>query len=154
VAVDGSNKVWRFAHNHKGGTSCYYADAFAQISNDGKRALFSSYWDGALGPDTSFGCATRIDTFIVELSPHPAADFTIAATLPSQTVVQGNSTTYTVTTSALNGFGGIVTFNVSGLPSGANSSFNPASVTGSGTTTATITTSASTPAGTYPITIT
>jgi hypothetical protein len=43
VAVDGSNKVWRFAHNHNGGTSCYYADAFAQISNDGKWALFSSY---------------------------------------------------------------------------------------------------------------
>jgi hypothetical protein len=69
IAVDGSNTVWRFAHNHNGGNKCYYAQAFAQISNDGRWALFSSYWDGTLGADTSFGCSTRIDTFIVELMP-------------------------------------------------------------------------------------
>lgn len=155
VAVDGSNTVWRFAHNHNGGMSCYYADAFAQISNDGKWALFSSYWDGKLGPDTSFGCTTRIDTFIVELSPTtPAPDFTIGATPPSQTVVQGNSTTYTVTTSAVNGFSGSVTLSASGLPTGASASFNPSSVAGSGTSTLTVTTGASTPSGTYPLTIT
>ena len=154
AAVDGSNTVWRFAHNHNGGAVCYYADAFAQISNDGKWALFSSYWDGGLGPDTSFGCTTRIDTFIVELSPGGVPDFTIGATPSSQTVVQGNSTTYTVTISALNGFNSNVSFNVSGLPTGASSNFNPSSVTGSGTSTMTITTSGSTPSGTYPLTIT
>ena len=68
AAVDGSNTVWRFAHNHNGGMSCYYAQSFAQMSNDGKWALFSSYWDGALGADTSFGCSTRIDTFLVDLT--------------------------------------------------------------------------------------
>jgi len=57
AAVDGSNTVWRFAHNHNGGFACYYAQSFAQISNDGRWALFSSYWDGALGADASFGCA-------------------------------------------------------------------------------------------------
>ncbi len=67
AAVDGSNIVYRFAHNHNGGSVCYYAQSFAQISNDGHWALFSSYWDGALGSDTSFGCATRIDTFVVDL---------------------------------------------------------------------------------------
>jgi hypothetical protein len=67
AAVDGSNTVWRFAHNHNGGNVCYYAESFAQISNDGRWALFSSYWDGKLGSDTSFGCSTRIDTFIVDL---------------------------------------------------------------------------------------
>src|SRR5207302_2166961 len=67
AAVDGSNTVWRFAHNHNGGNVCYYAESFAQISNDGHWALFSSYWDGTLGPDTAFGCSTRIDTFIVDL---------------------------------------------------------------------------------------
>jgi hypothetical protein len=70
AAVDGSNTVWRFAHNHSTG-SCYYGEGFAQISNDGKWALFSSYWDGRLGPDNSFGCGTRIDTFIVRLVPPP-----------------------------------------------------------------------------------
>ena len=69
IATDGSNTVWRFAHNHNGGSVCYYAQGFAQISNDGKWALFSSYWDGTLGSDTAFGCGSRIDTFIVELLP-------------------------------------------------------------------------------------
>jgi len=68
ISVDGSNKVWRFAHNHMGKASCYFADAFAQISNDGKWALFSSYWDGMLGAESGgFGCGSRIDTFIVDL---------------------------------------------------------------------------------------
>jgi hypothetical protein len=68
AAVDGSNKVWRFAHNHNSGSQCFYGQGFAQISNDGKWALFSSSWDGMLGQDTSFGCNTRIDTFIVDLA--------------------------------------------------------------------------------------
>jgi hypothetical protein len=66
AAVDGSNTVWRFAHNHDGG--CYYGEGFAQISNDGKWALFSSYWDGTLGATTQFSCQSRIDAFIVQLS--------------------------------------------------------------------------------------
>jgi hypothetical protein len=68
AATDGSNTVWRFAHNHNGGG--YYGQAFAQISNDGRWALFSSYWDGTLGPSNSdFGIKTRLDTFILELVP-------------------------------------------------------------------------------------
>jgi hypothetical protein len=74
AAVDGSNTVWRFAHNHNAGFSCYYSQAFAQISNDGKWALFSSYWDGTLGTDTAFGCSNRIDTFIVDLMSAGAID--------------------------------------------------------------------------------
>jgi hypothetical protein len=42
--------------------------SFAQISNDGRWALFSSPWDGKLGSAAGdFGYPTRIDTFIVEL---------------------------------------------------------------------------------------
>lgn len=68
AATDGSNIVWRFAHNHNDGTS-FYAQAFAQISNDGRWALFSSYWDGKLGGSAGdFSVSTRIDTFIVELT--------------------------------------------------------------------------------------
>src|SRR5581483_2154040 len=67
LAVDGSNTVYRFAHNHTNQAGCYYAEGFAQVSNDGRYALFSSYWDGKLGSDTSFGCSNRIDTFIVAL---------------------------------------------------------------------------------------
>jgi len=68
AAVDGSNTVWRFAHSHNSGSSCYYGEAFAQISNDGRWALFSSPWGGTLGSDTAFGCSNRIDVFIVDLT--------------------------------------------------------------------------------------
>jgi len=67
AATDGSNTVWRVAHNHKG-TGCFYGEAFAQISNDGNWALFSSPWDDTLGSPAGFDCPTRIDTFIVELA--------------------------------------------------------------------------------------
>jgi hypothetical protein len=67
AATDGSNTVWRFAHNHNGGGS-FYGQAFAQISNDGRWALFSSYWEGQLGKSNGdFSLPTRLDTFIVEL---------------------------------------------------------------------------------------
>lgn len=83
-----------------------------------------------------------------------APDFSISASPSSQTVVQGNSTTYTATVSALNGFTGAVNFSVSGLPSGATGSFSPTSVSGSGNSTLTVATSTSTPTGTYKLTIT
>ena len=67
ASTDGSNTVWRFAHNHNGGNT-FYGQASAQISNDGRWALFSSYWDGTLGGSNGdFGLSTRVDTFIVEL---------------------------------------------------------------------------------------
>ena len=69
AAVDGSNTVWRVAHNHAtDGLNCFYGQGFAQISSDGKWALFSSTWDRTLGPDTAWGCTTRIDTFLVDLT--------------------------------------------------------------------------------------
>lgn len=67
AATDGSNTVWRFAHNHNGGNT-FYGQAFSQISNDGRWALFSSYWGGTLGGSNGdFGLSSRLDTFIVEL---------------------------------------------------------------------------------------
>src|SRR5262249_27131239 len=69
AAVDGSGTVWRVAHNHAtDGLNCFYGQGFAQISSDGKWALFSSTWDRTLGRDTAWGCTTRIDTFLVDLT--------------------------------------------------------------------------------------
>jgi subtilase family serine protease len=82
------------------------------------------------------------------------ADFSLSGSPASQTVVQGNGTSYTVTVTASNGFSGIVGFSASGLPSGVNASFNPTSVTGSGSSSVTVTTSTTTPAGTYTLTFT
>jgi hypothetical protein len=80
-------------------------------------------------------------------------NFSLAASGP-QTVTAGAAATYTASVTPSNGFNSAVGFSVSGLPSGATSSFNPASVTGSGSSTLTVSTSSSTPAGTYTLTIT
>jgi hypothetical protein len=89
---------------------------------------------------------------ITQVSTTP--DFTVTASPPSQTVVAGGSTTYTITTAAVNGFSGTVSFNASGLPTGATASFNPTTVTGSGSTTMTVNTGSGTPVGTSSLTVT
>jgi PKD repeat protein len=81
-------------------------------------------------------------------------DFSLSANPASQAVDPGSSPAYSATVTPGAGFTGVVTFGVTGLPAGATASFAPASVTGSGTTTLTVSTIASTPSGTYPLRIT
>jgi len=80
--------------------------------------------------------------------------FSLTTTPSSQTLVQGNATTYSLSVKPSNGFAGNVSFNVTGLPAGATASFSPSSVAGSGSSTLTVNTSSSTPIGTYTLTIT
>ena len=79
-------------------------------------------------------------------------DFSLAASPASQTVTQGNGTSYSVTETPSGGFTGSVTLSASGLPSGATASFSPNPTTG--TSTMTVSTATSTPAGSYTLTIT
>jgi hypothetical protein len=88
------------------------------------------------------------------LSNSSGPDFTIAATPGSQTVAAGGITTYTVTVAPQNGFIGTVALSANGLPSGASATFNPTSISGSGSSTLTVTTASSTPAGSYTLTST
>jgi hypothetical protein len=87
-------------------------------------------------------------------SAAPVPDFTLSASPSAQAGVRGGTTTYTVNVGALNGFGGTVSLNVSGLPAGASASFTPPSVTGGGASTLAVTTSAGTPLATSTLTIT
>ena len=96
--------------------------------------------------------ATTVSLVVNGTPPPP--DFSIAGSPSTQTVVVGNSTTYTATIGSLNGFAGVVTLSASGLPSGATASFSPTTITGSGSSTLTVTTSSTTLAGTSTVTIT
>lgn len=82
-----------------------------------------------------------------------AADFSLSASPASQSVTVGGNTSYTATVTALNGFSGAVSLSVSGLPTGATGTFTPASVTGAGTSSLSVTTASTTPAGTYTLTL-
>src|SRR5882672_4449089 len=102
----------------------------------------------------NFNWNTRLASFSFPSCVSTAPDFTLSATPPSQTVVQGNSTSYTVTVGAVNGFTGTVTFSASGLPAGANATFSPPTITTSGSSTMTVTTASGTPTGSHTITVT
>jgi hypothetical protein len=90
----------------------------------------------------------------VTLVVNAPSDFSIGATPASQTVTAGSGTSYSVSTATTQGAASSVAFSVSGLPTGANASFNPTSVTSGGSSTMSVTTTSSTPAGSYPLTIT
>ena len=102
----------------------------------------------------SSGSLTRTTTATLVVNAAPAPDFSLSAAPASQSVPQGNAAGYTLTITPAGGFTGSVTFSVSGLPPGSSATFNPTTVSGSGSSVMTVSTSATTPAGSYPLTIT
>jgi hypothetical protein len=89
----------------------------------------------------------------------PAAtgpNFSLAASPQKLNVTQGNTGTSTITVSSANDFTGTVnlTVTVLGLPTGVTASISPASVTGAGSATLSVSTTGSTPGGNFPIVVT
>jgi hypothetical protein len=81
-------------------------------------------------------------------------DFGLSITPPSQSLIPGDSMTYSLSTVAQAGFVGTVSLTVSGLPPGATASLSPSSIVTPGSSTLTITSASTTPLGTYTLTIT
>ena len=82
----------------------------------------------------------------------PQPDFSLSVSPASRTVKRGKSTTYTVAVNRTGGFAASVSLGVSGLPPGATGSFSTNPTTGSSTLS--VRTSSSTPAGTFALTVT
>ena len=100
----------------------------------------------------SDGIAQSTDDVAVAVT-NVIGDFAISAQPPSQTIPKGQSTSYTVTVTPSGGFHDVVTFGVSGLPAHATATFNPTTVTGSGSSTMTVATKKATTKGTFTLTI-
>jgi aldose sugar dehydrogenase len=99
------------------------------------------------------------DAFVAKISDaSPAADFSVTASPSTRTVNPADSTTYNITVTPAGGFTGNVSLSVSGLSSDAGASFNPPSLMINDTTAKiavlTVTTTASTPPGTYSLSVT
>src|SRR6266852_2518003 len=113
------------------------------------------YANEYLQTNGTFNWSTRIASFkFPSCGAVPGPDFSIGATPSSVTADPGTNAIYTVTLSPSNGYNGTVNLTVSGLPSGANASFSPASMVPPGSSTLTVGTSSTTPAGSYTLTIT
>jgi subtilisin family serine protease len=98
------------------------------------------------------GTPTRTTGVTLVVQPPAPPSFTLSASPPSQTVVRGAGTTYTITVTASGGFTGAVSLSATGLPSGAGATFAPNPATA--TSTMSVTTSATTPTGSFVVTIT
>ncbi len=101
---------------------------------------------------TATGSVTR--SVSITLVVQNGNDFGFSITQSSQSVVAGNTVTFGITTFTLAGMQQSLQFSVSGLPSGANAVFNPPVVVSSDALNMVVTTSTSTPAGTYTLTVT
>ncbi|MET7751741.1 S8 family serine peptidase [Micromonospora sp. NPDC005367] len=99
------------------------------------------------------GTPNRLLYVVNGSTPPPTNDFSVSVSPTSGSTAPGGSVTATVGTATTNGSAQSVSLSASGLPSGATASFSPSTVTSGGSATLTIATAASTPAGSYPVTI-
>jgi hypothetical protein len=94
-------------------------------------------YNAGTGFDLATGLGSLdVNTFAVALASPP--DFTASTPTTSLSLFDGQSGTATITVTPKNNFTGSVSFACSGQPSGTSCSFSPTTVSGSGTTTATI----------------
>jgi hypothetical protein len=107
----------------------------------------SGSFSATISATNSAGTGTA--SLSLTVNPSAVADFSITASPTSETVKLGHNAQYTITTTALNGFSGTVSFSVTGA-AGITTSFSPVTVTGSGSTILYV----SAPRGRYTFTIT
>ena len=98
--------------------------------------------------------ATHSATVSITISSQTPPDFTIAVSPASASVAAGSSTSYSVSTTAVNGSTQSIALSVSGLPSGVTGSFSPATVTAGSTSTLTIAAATTAAAGTTTFSVT
>ncbi len=80
-------------------------------------------------------------------------DFGISVTPASRVIAPGSNAAFSVTVSAQGGFAGRVDLSASGAPAGTMVTFTPQSITGAGVATMTVAVAASTPVGTFRLTV-
>lgn len=106
---------------------------------------------GPIGITTPGGSAVSAAPFTVLAKE----DFSLSAAPGAVSVVQGRTTTYqiTITSAGQNLLTHLIGLSASGLPAGATATFTPTTASIAQVPTMTLTTTASTPAGSFPITI-
>ena len=114
----------------------------------------SGSYSATTGYDLVTGWGSPNGTGLINALAPVATSPTFSLSATSVSIVQGSSGSSTVTSTVADGFDSAVALTVSGLPTGVTGTFSPTSITGSGTSTLSLTVASSTTAGTYTITVT
>ena len=114
----------------------------------------SGSYSATTGYDLVTGWGSLNGTGLINaLAPASSSpSFSLSAT--SVSILQGSSGSSTVTSTVSDGFDSAVALTVSGLPTGVTGTFSPTSITGSGSSTLSLTVASTTAAGSYTITVT
>jgi len=130
-------------------TSSYAAD-FHDITSG-----TSGSYSAVTGYDLVTGWGSPNSGLLAALtgSSTTSPSYSLSASPTSVSVVVGSSGTSTITSTVSGGFDSAVVLSASGQPTGVTVGFSPASITGTGTSTATFTVASTTAPGTYTITI-
>ena len=141
---------------HVAGALALLLSAFPHLTADQQEAaLEGGALDlGTAGVDNNFGYG-RLDALAAYQRLAVTPDFTVSLSPSSVTVAPGGSTTFTVSVTSTNGFGGAVTLGLSGLSAAqATWSYNPSVIAnGAGTAQLSVTTATDLAPGTYPLTV-
>jgi len=131
------------------GLSSGYDSAFHDITSG------SNGYSATVGYDLASGWGSPNGSGLISalLNTISQPGFGLTASTSAFTIPQGGSGTSTITSTVINGFSSAIALTATGLPSGVTVTFSPTSITGAGSSTATINVAATTAAGTYKITI-
>ena len=108
----------------------------------------------AVTSESGSAATASFDNLVILSSANTTPDFTLGTVPSSMTIGAGGVVYPKVSVNPLNGFNGIVNLSTTGLPTGATANFSPTVLGASAVSLLTITTTASTPAGSYLLTIT
>jgi subtilisin-like proprotein convertase family protein len=100
------------------------------------------------------GALVRTANVTLVINAPPTPTFTMAVTPASQTLTAGGSTSYTVSTTALNGFVGDISLSAAPAISGVSTTFTPNPLASGGAATLAVTTTAAATPGTHTLTVT
>jgi hypothetical protein len=125
-----------------------------QGSSTLKVATTSSTAPGSYTLTITASSASLSHSVKIGLTVNLGPNFSVSVTPSSLTIARGSSGNYTVSISALQGFAGSVGLRVTGVPNRVTANFNPAMVSGSGSSVLRMQTGRRSSAGTYKLTIT
>jgi len=109
---------------------------------------------GTPGPDNTYGTG-RLDVRAAYDWARSTPDFALAASPASRSIAAGTGTSYDLTVAPLSGFTADVTLSLTGLPANVGTAaLTPTTIHGSGTSTLSLSTATTAPAGSYQLIVT